>query len=406
MKNAALNLNLAVDKLINAQNDFEARVAMTLLKDALREENTDDERLDINMELVNTLRFKAFSMAKEHYIAYPDTCPAYVSALINAVPLLQRRCAELEVLPDIDESPSPREFLHLLDKLSGCWTPEAVSAFLNEMTENLEAHPEYQKDGYNRLLSTVKCEVIAAYMENPEEHGWRERYLLSLLCAMEESVHHCYSLNFLYYENGVFQMVSPENLVEERDIGRLARKLEVLQEAMGSVNPYFLEAYLNQLAWAISKTVVDTLVNADNEEALPEHLITLMDYLEEMDCGAVEEAAENEEPAEYSPLKNLLNAQAMLRNLCIHESVEYLENDWAEFLSSAAGCPACAELLSEQAHAALSIRVMTELMTRCSGAVPETKLCLARLFFALYISPVTNTLDDDVLKWVISGEAE
>jgi len=198
MKNAALNLNLAVDKLINAQNDFEARVAMTLLKDALREENTDDERLDINMELVNTLRFKAFSMAKEHYIAYPDTCPAYVSALINAVPLLQRRCAELEVLPDIDESPSPREFLHLLDKLSGCWTPEAVSAFLNEMTENLESHPEYRKDGYNRLLSTVKCEVIAAYMENPEEHGWRERYLLSLLCAMEESVHHCYSLNFLY----------------------------------------------------------------------------------------------------------------------------------------------------------------------------------------------------------------
>jgi len=168
MKNAALNLNQAVDKLINAQNDFEARVAMTLLKDAMREENTDDERLDINMEMVNTLRFKAFSMAKEHYIAYPDTCPAYVSALINAVPLLQRRCAELEVLPDIDESPSPREFLHLLDKLSGCWTPEAVSAFLNEMTENLESHPEYQKDGYNRLLSTVKCEVIAAYMENPE----------------------------------------------------------------------------------------------------------------------------------------------------------------------------------------------------------------------------------------------
>jgi len=49
--------------------------------------------------------------------------------------------------------------------------------------------------------------------------------------------------------------------------------------------------------------------------------------------------------------------------------------------------------------------VMTELMTRCSGAVPETTLCLARLFFALYISPVTNTLDDDVLKWVISGTA-
>ena len=403
MKKSVINLELAADALINAQNDSEARSAMALLKDANREELTDDERLDINMKAVNTLRFKSFSMAKEHFNAYPDACPGYVSALINVVPVLQRRCAELEALPDLNVS--PREFLHLLDELSTCRTHEEVSAFLNKMTENLEAHPEYQKDGYNRLLSAVRCEIIAVYLEKPEEHGWQERYLLSLLGAMEESVHHCYSLNFLYYENGVFQMVSPENLTEESDIDRLARKLELLQEAMGSVHPYFLEGYLSRLADAISKAVVETLEGTDNEDGLPGHLITLMDYLEELDWGAVVSAAASESPAEDSALKNLLNAQAMIHNLCIHKDLEYLENDWAEFLSSAAGCPACAELLNEQAHAAISIRVMTELMMRYSGTLPETTLCLMRLFLALYTSPVTNTLDDDVLKWVIRGEA-
>jgi hypothetical protein len=62
-------------------------------------------------------------------------------------------------------------------------------------------------------------------------------------------------------------------------------------------------------------------------------------------------------------------------------------------------------MLKEQAYAAISIRVMTELMAQAAGSVSETTLCLMRLFLALFISPVTNTLSDDVLKWVISGTA-
>lgn len=342
-------------------------------------------------------------MAQERYKAHPESCPDYVLSLLDAVPVLQRRYALLSDLPDIDDS--PREFLKHLDELSGCRSSEAVSAFLNKMMEELEAHPEYQKDGYARLCSAVKCEIIAAYMEKPEEHSWHERYTLSLLCAIEESVQYGYTLNFLYYENGIFEMLSPENIVEETNFGCLSRKLEVLQEAMGSVNPYFLEGYMSRLSELISKTVIEALSNGENGEALPAHLITLMDYLEDMDCGVVLNAAAIAEPAEDSPMENLLNAQAMLHNLCIHKDTEHLENDWAEFLSGAAGCPACAELLNDQAYATISIRVMTDLMAQAACSVPETTLCLMRLFLALYTSPVTNSLDDDVLRWVIRGDA-
>jgi len=403
MNKAVLSLNLAVDKLISARNDFEARVAMALLTDALSEEITDDERVDIHKKLVSNLRSKAFSMAQKHYKAQPDNYPDYIFCLLDAVPVLQRRYAAMSDFPDSDVS--PREFLQHLNQLSGCRSPEEVSAFLNEMMEYLDAHPEYQKDGYGHLISVVKSEIIAAYMEKPEEHGWRERYILTLLCAVEDSVHYCYTLNFLYYEDGIFEMVSPDNLAEETDIGRLSRKLELLQEAMASVHPYFLEGYLNRLSKVISRTVVETLSNEENGEEMPAHLIALMDYLVDLDFEVVRSAATNEEPAEDSPMENLLNAQAMLHNLCIHEDTEYLENDWAEFLSGAAGCPACGELLKEQAYAAISIRVMTELMAQAADSVPETTLCLMRLFLALYTSPVTNTLDDDVLKWVIRGNA-
>jgi len=52
---------------------------------------------------------------------------------------------------------------------------------------------------------------------------------------------------------------------------------------------------------------------------------------------------------------------------------------------------------AQQAHAAFSTHVMTEMMMRASG-VP---LCLMRQFFALFISSLMNNFDDDMLTWVI-----
>lgn len=400
MNNVTVELKLVVDKLFHADNDYEAQRAMGQLKEALREEVSDRDRTDIHLELLNNLRAEVFSLAQEHYDAHPALYPDFVLSLLNAVPMLMGRC----ILPIsfYDDTDLPKEVRHQMDELSHCRTPESVTDFLKEMMELLDEHPEYRQAGYSRLLRGVECEMIAAYAAAPD-HFWRGDYLLSLLGAVEESVHFCYTLNFLSYEGGVFEMVTADTLMEESNLVRLSRKLEVFREAMSSVNPIFQESYLRQLTWDLPQAVLETLENAIDEDELPEYLVTLMDILEDVDCGEVLNASEDEEPGEGSELTHLLNAQAMLHALCVHRDPVYLENDWAEFLSGAAGCPCCTELINEQAHVALSTRILKELMAKVPGSLPEATLCLIRLLLAVTVSPITSTCAEEVWDWVLYG---
>jgi len=330
-----------------------------------------------------------------------DFYPWYIEDhLHNAVPLLMGQCT-LSALFD-EDADLPKEVLHQMDALSHCRTPEAVSAFLKEAMVLLDKHPEYREAGYSRLLRGVECEIIAAYVSAPN-HSWHGDYLLSLLWAMEESVHFCYTLNLLHYEYSVFEMVTPDSLINETDVNRLHRKLEVFHEATETVNPIFQEGYLRQLTQGIPQAVIETLVAVLDKDELPEYLITLMGFLEDVECGEVLAASDEDVLGEESPLEHLLDAQAMLHALCVHRNAEYLENDWAEFLAGAGGCPCCAELLSEQAYAVLSTRILTELMAKANGALPEAALCLIRLFLASTVSPITSTHEEEVFSWIFNG---
>lgn len=226
---------------------------------------------------------------------------------------------------------------------------------------------------------------------------------MSLLAALEENIAHAYTPDFLYYEDATFQVVSPENLLEETDLTALRNKLDLLCSALARWNVPTCSGYLENLLCQISKAILDTLRASPEWAESCAATKPRVNYLTNLLTDGLHSLMEAVEEAENAPPEdNFMNAQMELHKLCIETDAEYLENDWADFLSFAAGCPDT-DSLSMQAILTLPVSILTEVPAQVLDALPETLLCLLRFLLSEAAWPMSFTYNDTVFRWIVSG---
>jgi hypothetical protein len=400
MNNNTIELIAALDKLSSAANEFEAQAAVTRLKHALSDETTESDREEAQFGLRDKVRESVLSDALADYDEHSELYPERVLTLHNTLPVVMGKIPSSE-LKEADVL-CVKDILPRFGELARCKTGDEIRAFVDNLSARFEQHPEYREAGYRRLLWELEDEIIGAYAEvffRVADRSWRAGYQMSLLAALEENVAFAYTPDFVYFEDSTFQVITPENLLQETDLTALRKKLDLLRSALARWDVPACSAYLENLLCQISKAILDALRASPEWEESSAATKLRADYLTNLADGLLGLTEAVEEVEDAPPEDNFMNAQMALRKLCAETDAEYLENAWEDFLVFAAACPDVGSL-SMQAILSLTVAVLA---MDAPDNLPETLQCLIRFFLTASAWPMSFTYNDTVFRWILSG---
>ena len=404
MNNNTIELIAALDKLSSAANEFEAQAAANRLKHALSDETTESDREEAQFGLRDKVRESVLSDALSDYDEHSELYLERVLTLHNTLPVVMGKipCTELRE----EDVLCLKDILPRFGELALCKTGKEIRAFVDSLSARFEQHPEYREAGYRRLLWELEDEIIGAYAEvffRVADRSWQAGYQLSLLAALEENIALAYPPDFVYFEDGTFQVVSPENLLEETDLTALRKKLAQLRSALSCWDMPACSGYLENLLCQISQVILNALQAAPGGESVSAATTLRAKYLSKILPDGLCGLMETEEPLlDTTPIQDLMSAMTVLHKLCVQTDPDYIENSWLDFLSFAAGCPDT-DPLSMQAILTLSVSILTEVPAQVLDTLPETLLCLLRFLLSTAAWPISFTYNDTVFRWIISG---
>lgn len=398
MNNNTIELIAALDKLSSAANEFEAQAAVSRLKHALSDETTQSDREEAQFGLRDKVRESVLSDALADYDEHSELYPERVLTLHNTLPVVMGKIPRAEFKEDVL---CAKDILPRFGELAQCKTGDEIRAFVDNLSARFEQHPEYREAGYRRLLWELEDEIIGAYAEvffRVADRSWRAGYQMSLLAALEENVAFAYTPDFVYFEDSTFQVITPENLLQETDLTALRKKLDLLRSALARWDT--CSAYLENLLCQISKAILDTLRASPEWEESSAATKLRANYLKILLTAGLRGLTETVEEVEDAPPEdNFMNAQMALNKLCAETDAEYLENDWADFLIFAAASPDV-DALSMQAVLSLTVAILA---MEAPDDMPETLQCLIRFLLSAAAWPMSFTYNDTVFRWILSG---
>ena len=401
MNNNTIELIAALDKLSSAANEFEAQAAVNRLKNALSDETTESDREEAQFGLRDKVRESVLSDALADYDEHSELYPERVLTLHNTLPVVMGKIPRAE-FKEADIL-ALKDILPRFGELASCKTGKEIRAFVDSLSAQFEQHPEYREAGYRRLLWELEDEIIGAYAEvffRVADRSWRAGYQLSLLAALEENISYSFAPNFLFYQNATFQVVTPENLVEEMDLTSLRKKLDLLRAALSCWDVTACSGYLENLLCQISKAILDTLLASPEWEESSAATKLRAAYLTNLLADGLRGLTETVEEVEDAPPEdNFMNAQMELNKLCTETDADYLKNDVEDFHIFAAACPDVGAL-SMQAILSLTVAVLA---MDAPDDLPETLQCLIRFFLTASAWPMSFTYNDTVFRWILSG---
>ena len=404
MNKSTIELIAALDKLSSAANEFEAQTAVNRLKHALSDETTESDREEAQFGLRDKVRESVLSDALADYDKHSELYPERVLTLHNTLPVVMGKipCTQLRE----EDILCVKDILPRFGELASCKTGDEIRAFVDNLSARFEQHPEYREAGYRRLLWELEDEIIGAYAEvffRVADRSWRAGYQMSLLAALEESIVYAYPPNFLFFENSTFQVISPENLLEETDLTALRKKLDLLRAALSCWDVTACSGYLENLLCQISQVVLNALQATPGGESVSAATTLRAKYLSKILPDGLCGLMETEEPLlDTTPIQDLMSAMTVLHKLCVQTDPDYIENNWSDFLSFAAGCPDT-DPLSMQAILTLSVSILTEVPAQVPDDLPETLQCLIRFLLSAAAWPLSFTYNDTVFRWILSG---
>lgn len=399
--NNTIELIAALDKLSSAANEFEAQAAANRLKNALSDETTESDREEAQFGLRDKVRESVLSDALTDYDEHSELYPERVLTLHNALPVVMGKIPYTELREE--DVLCVKDILPRFGELASCKTGKEIRAFVDNLSDQFEQHPEYREAGYRRLLWELEDEIIGAYAEvffRVADRSWRAGYQLSLLAALEESIIYAYPPNFLFFEDATFQVLSPENLLEEMDLTSLRKKLDLLRAALSCWDVTACSGYLENLLCQISKAILDALLASPEWEESSAATKLRANYLTNLLADGLRGLTETVEEVEDAPPEdNFMNAQLELHKLCAETDVEYLKNDVEDFHIFAAASPDVGSL-SMQAVLSLTVAIWA---MEAPDDLPETLQCLIRFFLTASAWPMSFTYNDTVFRWIVSG---
>lgn len=351
--------------------------------------------------LFRELRTKALLLANKHINRYTKKYPPKVLAL-------QMKCSELnkysgEPLEDT-ECQALKEIN--FDAISECETTEDVDNLVTGLSIYLENYPEIKEAGYRRLLEVLENEIIGLYAGTvlQTQAGWTESYILDLLNTVKYMLYVGYPLSLLFYDSskGVFEIITAGNLICETDTTTFYIKMEVMRRTIENMAPEVLEDYIMELNTEIPLALIEVLVdNIGGEDFLPDEIRFLLKCLKEISDGSVLATPFDKDNRVGLGLHEaMLSAHHMIHCLCVHRDLVYLENDWQEFLNCAAESQRYVGELHDMVQAAISTRLLSTLTELSKTPLPETLMCLFRLYTALTLAPRKT---DGFSGWVLTG---
>jgi hypothetical protein len=268
MQDAINTMNLAAQKLLRAEDDYEVKGGLDYLRAAMNF-GIPPQAVEYFIRLMKkAIRDEAISHAQEASNKTPSLFPEHMPALF------QEKAYLLAKFPDAGEWANVTEagLRYSLNGLSICETAASVHDFTSKMYEIAEENGRRQDDLLQSLLSALKDEIIIDYMkafDRLPERTPRQKYTVSLLAAINIIVHCGYPPNLLFYSKGIFEVITAKSLLKETGILRLRRKLSVMCFAMGDMEPEYLDRFSKELTWEIPQAVIRILKAPGVEEMLP-----------------------------------------------------------------------------------------------------------------------------------------
>lgn len=390
-----------MDELLRARNAFEAQAAYEHLKKVLDRDISGTEF----QEALNTLRDTAHDIvladALADYNANPKLYPERVGILYNLLPRFEGKCTAARL--GMEETKLLKDIWERFDELGECKSELQIYSLVDELFRLFEQHPEYREAGYRRLRWEIEKEIIGAYLEVffSMNRPWLEHYHTSLLVAAEELCVRDYKLDFLYFDNRRFEVLTPENVCGEKDLTTLRKKLETLVTALSHADILVFSAYMDSLTDEIASAVLNTLESLHDWAEVSETAKLRERYLGSLLRDRLRGLTESVDEQEFdSALDNFVFAQLYLHRVCTNTDAGYLENNWSEFLFYAASSPDL-DALTTQSILALTVSLMSEIET---SGMPETLQCLVRFLTAIVSWPMSVTYKDNVCEWIINGD--
>lgn len=404
--NSAEDLNTLAEKLIQPADFFSVSGTLDHINSVLSYGVSDSDRQTAIRILRSGAREAALSDIETLMGLYPKEFPDYVLALDNQLPILLGKrhypeCGE-------EDFNLPKDLWPLFNSISECKTPDSVNAFVSKLSNFLEQHSEFREAGFIRLISAVKDELLAAYLdifEKLPEHTDAKVYIVGLLTSVEEMYHYNYPLEWLYYGRRGFETVTPTNLIMENEPNELHSKLKITCDAIADMLPEGVDELADHLKDSLSHAILHSMIqDFGGEAALPDSIRFCLARLSEIEEGVLATARHEEAPEDVDSLRSLLAAQNMLHALSTHEDTETLACDWEEFLNCVADCWYCSDLLENRACEVLTVRILTYLMMNGQACNFKISASLIRLFVALSFSVTRTTYQQEVTDWIRNGD--
>lgn len=396
-------LKIAAQKLLEAGSEIEAEDALGLIRSAMEAGPTDKDVQSAIRLLKEALRDAAVALAQEAYNNNPALFPKRTQTLFQELSSLLDKClGHGNWMEDSDSG-----VRYSLNGLSQCETPASVRDFVSRIYSATEKNLQTRRESLLSLLNALKDEIISDYLkvlDSLTDHTQHQRYILSLLSTLEIVIHYIYPLNLLYYGKETFEVITATTLLTETDILQLRKKLRVMCNSMSVMKPQVLEWYTDEIRWDIPEAAIRFLKISGVESKLPDDVRFCMTCLEAVyDAEVTRAAALPDFPPEPQALTNLLDAQSMLRAMCVHHDIESLKHDWQEFLDCVGSCPGCSGMLERQARETLSTHILSAMLKLSDTPLAETMLCLVRLYLVLTFSATRITYDEELFNWIIFG---
>ena len=403
MSNRVIELFTAGEMLCKACDVSEAQAAYKRFQKALDEDLTEEDWNDVHNYIRDMVHVDVFTNAVADYKAHPELYTERVTTLHNLHSVVKGKCTEGHYSKE--DALSLKNILGHFSGLGACKTGDEVRAFVDDLSAHLEQHQEYRNAGYRRLCWEIESEIIGAYMEVfcRVERAPHDAYWLNLLIAMDELFVCAYPPNFLYYDMGIdFQVLTPENLLNETDPKVLRRKLKMVRAALGRWDVTACDAYVEDFVLEIAAAVLKEIQNMPEWKMASDATKLLAKYLADLLRDKLRGLTESVKEQEFENAEdNFICAQNELHKICTDANVKFLAYHWDKFLIYAASSPDV-DALSVQAVLSLTVSLLALVEI---DALPEALQCLIRFLLTVAASPVSFIYNDEVFRWILSGDA-
>ena len=401
MINNFFELIHAMEELSRAQNVFEVQAAREHMKKALDEDISKTELQETLDFLRDMAHINVLSDALSDYEAHPELYPERMRTLVNLLSRFEGICPSLRLY--VEDAKRLRGLWSRFEELGNCKTEAEIRALVDELVALFEQHPQYRESGYRRLRMEIENEIIGAYMDAffSVNRAWNAQYRLSLLVAVQDLNFCGYPLDFLYFENGRFEVLTPKNLCEEENVTTLRKKLETLIPGFIHMDILAYHGYMDCLTADVAGSVLEGIQNLSEWKEVEETDKLRAQYLCDLLRDGLRGLTESVEDQDYDrAVDNFIYAQFDLHKVCTDLDVGKLSNNWSEFLLHAASSPDM-DALTNQSILALTFSLLSAVDT---GDLPETIQCLIRFLSAITAWPMSITYNEYVRKWIANGD--